>query len=142
MARSHYTLEFYADLDGTMPVREWLKALPPSQRRAVGKAMEEVLQRDGIGVCGTEFGEQLGKGLFEFRLRASSSNVLPPGQPDVNPWKMLVRIICHAHGNKVILLLGGYDKAKDPTRKRQRSEIATARKRLTDWRRRQRSAGR
>jgi putative component of toxin-antitoxin plasmid stabilization module len=53
---------------------------------------------------------------------------------------MLVRIFCHAHGNKLILLLGGYDKAKDPSRKRQQAEIETARRRLTDWRRRQRSS--
>jgi phage-related protein len=138
MARPLYSLEFYEAPDGTLPVLEWLKSLPPSQRRAVGQAMDKVLQRDGMGVCGTEFGKQLGQGLFEFRVRASSADVLSPRDGDARPWEMLVRIFCHAHGNKLILLLGGYDKAKDPSRKHQQTEIETARRRLSDWRRRHR----
>jgi len=34
----------------------------------------------------------------------------------------------------VILLLGGYDKGADPSPKRQKEEIATARARLNAWR--------
>ena len=141
MARSNYTLEFYESPDGTLPVLDWLRSLSPTQKRAVGQAMNKVLQRDGIGVCGTEFGTQIGKGLFEFRARLSSADILAPGETDADPWEMVVRIFCHAHGNKLILLLGSYDKAKDPSRKRQQSEIETARKRLVEWRRRKRLAG-
>jgi hypothetical protein len=133
-----FTLEFYESSDGALPVREWLMTLLPAQRRAVGQAMNEILQRDGIGVCGTEFGKQLGQGLFEFRVRASSADILRPGEPDANPWKMVVRIFCHAHGNKLVLLLAGYDKAKDPSPRRQQNEIALARDRLEDWKRRTR----
>lgn len=138
MSRPQYTLEFYVAADGALPVREWLMSLAPSQRRAVGQAMNEILQRDGIGVCGTEFGKQLGQGLFEFRVRASSADILGPGAADANPWKMIVRIFCHAHGNKLVLLLAGYDKAKDPSPRRQQREIAIARERLQDWKARTR----
>ncbi len=37
-----------------------------------------------------------------------------------------------------MLLLGGYDKGADPNAKRQQREIATARKRLADFKRRER----
>ena len=40
---------------------------------------------------------------------------------------------CHAHGKRVILLLGGYDKGRDPSPRRQKREIASARARLADW---------
>jgi phage-related protein len=135
-----YEVEFYADDNGRMPVREWLLSLPASQRRAVGQAIHKVLQRDGINVCGTEFGKQLSGGLFEFRVRAASADILKPGEPDTQPWKMLVRIFCHAHGNKLVLLLGGYDKARDPSPKRQEAEIRLARTRLKHWAERQRRA--
>lgn len=138
MTTPQYEVEFYADDEGRMPVREWLLALPASQRRAVGQAINKILQRDGINVCGTEFGKQLSGGLFEFRVRAASADVLKPGEPDTHPWKMLVRIFCHAHGDKLVLLLGGYDKARDPSPKRQEAEIRLARTRLKRWTERQR----
>jgi hypothetical protein len=42
-------------------------------------------------------------------------------------------VFCHAYGDRVILLLGGYDKGRDPSSRRQEREIALARSRLTDW---------
>jgi putative component of toxin-antitoxin plasmid stabilization module len=81
--------------------------------------MWAILQQQGIGVCGSAFGRQLGGGIFEFRLRE------PP---------LLARIFCHAHGNRVILLLGAYDKGRDPSARRQNREIALARARLAEWR--------
>jgi hypothetical protein len=46
---------------------------------------------------------------------------------------MSLRVFCHAHGQKLILLLGAYDKAKDASAKRQEREIAAARARLSEW---------
>lgn len=71
-----------------------------------------------MNVCGTGFGRQLGGGLFEFRLRDDD---------------LLVRIFCHAFGDRLILLLGGYDKRKDPSERRQNREITLARARLEEW---------
>jgi phage-related protein len=139
VAKHPFKIEFYETADEVLPVRDWLMSLQQSQRRAVGKAMEEILQRDGVGVCGTEFGKQLGQGLFEFRVRASSADILRPGERDANPWKMVVRIFCHAHGDRLVLLLSSYDKAKDPSPRRQQREIALARERLADWKRRTRT---
>jgi hypothetical protein len=48
-------------------VHEWIKnELSPFQRRSLGVAMSEILERQGVGVCGGEYGKQLGRGLFEF----------------------------------------------------------------------------
>jgi len=123
--RTGYELVFYQDAVGRQPVREWLRNdLSPEQRRTVGAAMRQLLQEQGMGVCGSSFGRQLGEGLFEFRLREEG---------------LLVRIFCHAYGDRLILLLGAYDKGRDPSERRQNREISKARARLREWQSRQRS---
>jgi hypothetical protein len=131
-----YELEFYQDEDGDEPVRRWLREdLTPAKRKAIGRAMNALLQTLGVGVCGTEFGKQLGRGLFEFRLRRDLRERAARGEDE--SVRALLRVFCHAHGHKLILLLGAYDKGEDPSPHRQKAEIALARARLRDWRRRQ-----
>lgn len=72
-----YELEFFAEDDGTKPVLAWIKNdLTPAQRRAIGTAMRRVLQVNGIGVCSSPWGRQLGGGLFEFRVRLTGRQML------------------------------------------------------------------
>ena len=52
--------------------------------------------------------------------------------------KIPLRVFVHFHGERLILLLGGYDKGDDPTSRRQRREIAVARRRLAQFKTRQR----
>jgi len=75
-------------------------------------------------VCGSSYGKQLGDGLFEFRLREKD---------------LLFRVFCHAYGDQIVLLLSGYDKGADPSKRRQQREIEQARKRLAAWKQWQRS---
>ena len=112
-------LEFYKDINGNEPVREWLRNdLGPEDRRSIGAALRTILQEQGISVCGTSFGRPLGEGLFEFGLREE---------------ELLARVFCHAYGERLILLLGAYDKGKDPSERRQNQEIKVARGRLKEW---------
>jgi hypothetical protein len=135
-----YRLEFYEDERGDAPVRRWLREeLTLAKRQALGYAMQVVLQRLGVAVCGTEFGKQLGSGLFEFRLRSDLRDQFRPGE---DAGRFLFRVFCHAHGDQLILLLAAYDKGEDPSPRRQSAEIALARARLRDWRRRTGSRGR
>ena len=136
-----YTLEFYDDpRTGRAPVHEWItKELSRYQRRALGTAMSEILEKHGIDVCQTEYGRHLGRGLFEFRLRHDSDEIIgkhtnrtPHDEPDQGP--ILLRVFCHAYGDKVVLLLAGYDKGDDPSNKRENKEIELARKRLAEFR--------
>ena len=48
-----------------------------------------------------------------------------------------MRVFCHAHGDRLVLLLGGYDKGEDASAKRQNKEIEEARARLRRWKARQ-----
>lgn len=131
-----FTLVFFVEDDGKHLVHAWLRSLSITKKQALGTAMREILQELGVGVCGTEFGKQLGSGLFEFRLRQKPGEV----RPKLPPEEILFRVFCHAYGNQMVLLLGGYDKAEDPSRRRQSKEIDEARARLRRWKARQRKA--
>ena len=113
------------------------------QRRLLGVAMFHFLQRYGAGVCSSEFGKALGGGLYEFRIRHDLPELLRRAgiehklsDDEGAPEKVLLRLFYSVHGDKIVLLLGGYDKAKAPSGKRQQGEIDTARARLADWKRR------
>ncbi len=135
-----YRLEFYEDENGDAPVRRWLREeLTLAKRQALGYAMQVVLQHLGVAVCGTEFGRQLGGGLFEFRLRSDLRDRVRPGEQG---GRFLFRVFCHARGDRLILLLAAYDKGEDPSPRRQNAEIALARARLRDWQRRRAAVGR
>ncbi len=139
-----YRIDFYEDEHGDQPVLRWLREeLTPTQRRAIGVAMRELLEELGVGVCDTEFGRPLGGGLFEFRLRQDAEEVLrrvgkEPRYGESKGERILLRVFCHAYGERVVLLLGGYDKGRDPRPRRQQREIEIARGRLADFRRRRR----
>lgn len=129
-----YELEFFVEDDGSQPVLAWIKNLTATQRRAVGTAMRRVLQVNGVGVCSSPWGRQLGGGLFEFRVRLTGRQMLregwaSPGDIDASE-RILLRVFCHAYGSRIILLLGGYDKGSAPAKSRQSSEIGIARARL------------
>lgn len=130
-----YEIEFYADESGHMPCLRWIKGdLSPTKRRALGTAMHEVLQRHGVQVVGEKaWGRQLGRGLFEFRVDRTVK------ADDEIAERMVLRVFCHAYGDRKILVLHGYDKGRDTSSRRQQREIERARSRLLSWRGRQAS---
>lgn len=132
-----FELVFFVEDDGKPVVRDWLRSLSLTKKQALGTAMREVLQELGLDVCGTEFGKQLGKGLFEFRLRQKTGEVRGGKGQKLPPEAILLRVFCHAYGDRVVLLLGGYDKGEDTSTKRQAKEIEEARARLRRWKARQ-----
>ncbi|MEA3502890.1 MAG: hypothetical protein U9R47_08960 [Actinomycetota bacterium] len=141
-----YTLVLYADASGREPVVGFLDKLEPHKRAAVVAGLNEILSRQGLDVCATEYGKNLGKGLAEFRLRHSYGEIVRrfPGAEATNGLdsgrdrRVLLRVFFHAYGDKAILLLGGYDKGRQPSRRKQDAEIARARKRLSDFKNRSR----
>lgn len=109
-------------------------------------AINHVLKSHGIDICQNEWGKNLGDGLYEFRIRRSLATILgeygPPGAvdrltPREQKRRSLLRVFCTFHGDRIVLLLGGYNKGKDPSRKRQEKEIRKARKNLKQWKNQQ-----
>ena len=140
-----WTIEFYEDDNGEKPVLKWIKEdLTPTKRRALGTAMRRILQQHGVGVCSTSWGDQVAPGLMEFRVRMRGSQVInleaeineiePEAAAqrfDLNASEdILLRVFFTARGEKLVILLNGYDKGEDTSRRRQQNEIATAKSRL------------
>ena len=101
-----------------------------------------MLEPFGIDICQSEWGKSLGHGLYEFRIRKSLRTILNEFTPSSLPTledlpenrKVLLRVFCTFHGTRIVLLLGGYNKKKDPSERRQAKEITAARKALKEWR--------
>jgi putative component of toxin-antitoxin plasmid stabilization module len=130
-----WTVEFFEDDQGRQPAREWLQSLDSLKRNAAIAAIEVVLADLGLNVCETEYGKHLGTGLFEFRIRHDETAVRGKvgEERKGKRGEVLLRIFCHAHGKKIVLLLGGYDKGAAPSKRRQEREINTARQRLRSF---------
>ncbi|HUZ56809.1 MAG TPA: hypothetical protein VMU94_30340 [Streptosporangiaceae bacterium] len=142
-----WNIEFYAGNDGREPCREWADGLSPQKRAAFTAAVRLVLARRGLDVVETEYGKALGDGLYEFRVRWTASEIRHKVEgllsEDVGgaPEAIMLRVFFCTAGRRIILLLGGYDKARDPGDRRQQREIAKARKVLTTHRESQKRAG-
>ena len=135
---------FEAD-DGTVPFERFVERLSDFKFVSLDTAIRRVLAIHGLGLARTEWLKALGKGLHEFRIRHEADEIArmfgaePPGLDAPNE-NVLLRVFVHFYGDKVALLLGGYDKGKDPKERRQQREIAQARKLLAQFKERQRRA--
>jgi hypothetical protein len=91
--------------------------LTPQKRIALEEPIRLVLARRGLAVVETEFGQALGGGLYEFRLRWSAAEVqrkvegVSAGNA-AKAEKIVLRAFFCTAGRKIILLLSGYDKAR------------------------------
>jgi len=105
--------------------------------------MNEILQHLGPRVVEGNFGDTLGGGLFEFRLDQDVEQILArkgkraKTRDRGDGGRILLRVFCHAHGDRIILLLGGYAKRERPASRHQQQQIAIARERLKSWKARQ-----
>ncbi len=138
--QSGYTIEFFRGADDSEPVRRFIDSLSNDKRDALLAALAKILARQGLDVCRSEWGKQLGGGLAEFRLRHDEREILArdgistSDLPESSPEKILLRVFFHAHGKRLILLLTGYDKGARPNARHQQREIERARTHLKEWR--------
>lgn len=136
-----WKVEVWEDQYGQSPFTKWFEKLDDYDQAVVDAAIRAILEPMGMDIAGTEWGKALGGGLYEFRVRLSLSALVHRGEAeaegDYPAWKdrkVLLRIFCTFHGNKIVLLFQGYNKGKDPSLKRQQREIKKARKCLRAWR--------
>lgn len=102
-----FTIEFYEGPAGSRPLEDWIEHdLTDVKAAALLAALEHVLSHSGIGVCGTEWGKQLGDGLFEFRVRHTAAEIRRMFSDDASEHresgKVLLRVFCHANGAKIV----------------------------------------
>jgi len=118
-------------------MREELSA---SERRALGLAMRHYLQAEGANLSyNKRLCEPVGDGVYEFKLRYNLKDLTsrlklpfkPTGPEDTQD--VMLRVFFHQYGDKIVLLLHGYDKGAAPGRKHQQAQIQLAKDRKTSW---------
>ncbi len=142
----NYAVEFFLEDDGSSPVARWItEELSAAERRAVTAALSELVAEMGKDICATDFGKNIGGGLIELRLRQSEEQFLKrigkkPAEPHAKDETVaiLLRVFFHPHGEKRILVLHGYSKQDNPSKRHQQAQIGVARKRLAHWQKRER----
>jgi hypothetical protein len=118
--------------NGQIPYLIFRSSLNPYETELLDLCVEEILARAGINVCETNWGKALGTGLYEFRINRSINTLVnhlgiePPSEFKGDQTKLL-RVFFTVEGQKIILLLSGYDKGKDPSRRKQQKMIEAAR---------------
>ena len=124
---------------GNIPFATFVDGLPNASANALKIAINTVLAARGIELAGTEWLRPLGKGLHEFRIRHDAAEIAhmfgrhtaaatPPRRA------ILLRLFVHFHGDRQVVLLNGHDKGADTSERRQRLEIARARRLLAQFR--------
>ena len=138
-----WTAEPFVADDGAVPFERFVGSLSDFKFNALEAAIERVLLVRGMDLARTEWLKANGKGLHEFRIRHDAAEIAHMfggesalGAPIAG--KIVLRVFVHLYGDKVILLLNGYDKGEDPARRRQQREVAEARRLLTQFEQRRR----
>jgi len=136
-----FRLEYYRTASGGEPARRWIDHLETSKRRAAMAAMSHLLRVRGPAICDTEYGRHLGRGLFELRIRHDAEVILGKAGGEsatraTSGRRVSLRIFCSLLAGGVIVVLGGYDKGRDPHPRRQARETTASRRRLADHLRR------
>lgn len=129
--------------DGSVPFERFVRSLSDFKFVALRTAIDRVLLTRGIDLGRSSWLRALGGGLHEFRVRHEGREIAhmfgcETTQTGVPTGRVLLRVFVHFHGDKRVLLLGGYDKGDDPSPRRQQREIDTARRRLAQFKERQR----
>jgi putative component of toxin-antitoxin plasmid stabilization module len=137
-----WQLEVYETEDGRQPFTAWVEKLSETKFVSLDAALRLVLGERGLDLARTEWLKALGEGLHEFRVRHDEDEIkrmFADEEALARPReRILLRVFVHFHGDRVILLLGGYDNGRDPSDRKQQRQIARARKNLAEWRLRQR----
>jgi hypothetical protein len=138
-----WTLEIHDRPDGSMPYKTFRASLDEYTRAVLDISVKYILAKQGHNVCASlKFGRNLKRGLYEFKIGKPLATIcnefgiqVPPQFSDGKP--VLLRIFFAVEGARIVLLLGGYDKKKDDSEKRQIREIGVARALLAEHKERQ-----
>lgn len=141
-----YTIEMF-ERDGNpddVPYLRWfLHELTRPKQLAAKAGVERILAYLGSAVVDTDWGDNLQDSVCELRIKRTAAETeawwrshygLPYPEPEPHV-EVLLRIYFHAYGDKVILLLGGFDKGAHPNH--EQAEVKQAKANLRNWREQQ-----
>lgn len=128
----------YESATDGVPFERFVTRLTDFKVLAVDEAIGRVLAVRGLGLVRTNGSSPSPRAFtssaFAMRQRRSLACSEVKLLPLLGLRSVLLRVFVHFHGDKKILLLGGYDKGQHPQPRRQEREIARNRKYLREFR--------
>ena len=130
--------ELFEEPKGTYPIERWLDNLTEQKFAAYDAAVTHVLRNKGMQLLGSPWMKNISMGLYEFHIRHSARQIMNmyanAGEPaPAKAEAILLRVFVSFHGDRIVLLLHGYDKGVDDSAKKQNKEIKEAQRRLKAW---------
>lgn len=134
-----WSLELLQLPNGQFPYQSFRSSLDPFEIELLDLCVERILAKAGLDICQTNWGKALGDGLYEFRINRSlesiTNNLKIPLTPNLRGKQTkLMRVFFTVERNRIILLISGYDKGRNPNKKKQQKMISAARAMLRQHR--------
>lgn len=128
-----WSVEYYETAAGEQIGSAWLQDLDEAEFAAWLAFVEVLLIPYGKDIPYRNWVKALGDGLFELRIdqpeHSLRSIFASAERSEATPSSaILLRAFCTFVGRRVVIVLGGYDKGADPSKKQQQRAINRARK--------------
>jgi len=116
---------------------KFMKGLEKPKQVALFIALYYLLAENGLDLLGSPWLSRVDSAIYELRLGKTTASIFSKSRvsriPAIKSSPILIRVFCYFYDENEILVLGAYDKGRDPNPKRQRQEILKASNLLRIW---------
>ena len=114
---------------------KFVKSLTPAKQRTLEASIDKILLVHGFEVVDGDLVKNLGGGLYEFRVGPNTTRMMNKAglESKIPHQKIVIRVFVSFEADRIVVLLGSYDKGASDSKSKQQSEIAKARHLLKAW---------
>ena len=114
---------------------KFVKSLTPAKQRTLEASIDKILLVHGFELVDGDLVKNLGGGLYEFRVGPNTTRMMNKAglESKIPHQKIVIRVFVSFEVDRIVVLLGSYDKGANDSKSKQQSEIAKARQLLKDW---------
>ncbi len=136
MAKAENSTTWELHLADVSGFTRFVKSLTPIKQRTLEASIDKILLIHGLELVDGDLIKNLGGGLYEFRVGPTTTRMMNrAGNSDMDTHqKIALRVFLSFEGNRLIVILGSYDKGANDSKSRQQSAIAQSRRLLKAWR--------
>jgi putative component of toxin-antitoxin plasmid stabilization module len=113
---------------------KFVRSLSPVKQRTLEASIDKILLVHGFRLIDGDLIKNLGGGLYEYRVGPTSTRMMNKAGEGtkVTHQKIALRVFLAFEANRLIVLLGSYDKGANDSKSKQQSEITKARRLLKE----------
>ena len=114
---------------------KFVRSLTPAKQRTLEASIDKILLVHGFELVDGDLVKNLGGGLYEFRVGPTTTRIMNKAglESKIPHQKIVIRVFVSFEADRMIVLLGSYDKGANDSKSKQQSEIAKARQILKAW---------